>query len=332
MAAAQGRERASEGRPARPLVGRAAEPDVPARRRRLVALLPWLALAYAATGFYSVGTGERAVVRRCGAALDEVQPPGLHFGFPFGIDRVTRVKVFEVKRVGVNVTLSARALGRLGRPREAECLTGDRNLILVSAVVQYRIEDAKAYLFRAADVPELVRDAAASALTSVISAMEVDDVLTVRRHEIRNEVRRAAQEALERYGVGVRVMAVALEGVSPPKEVAEAFRDVTSAREDRERAINEAKGYRNRLLPRSRGEATARLTGAEGAARKTVREAEGRAERFRLVAERLSEGRQLTVRRLILETMEEVLPRTRKVILDGNAQGTLDLGLIEWEE
>jgi len=292
-------------------------------------LLPWLVLAYLATGFYSVRPSEQAVVRRWGGALGRLRSPGLHFGFPYGIDRVSRVRVLESKRVGVGTTLAERVLGRRAEPQRAECLTGDRNLILVSAIVQYQIKDPKAYLFNVADVPVLVRNAAASALSSLIAGMNVDDILTVQRDAVQVRALRATQTALDRYRAGVQVTVVSLEGVAPPQEVADAFRDVTSARGDKQRAINEARGYANRLIPRARGEAHRILAEAEAYREEIVRRAEGEAERFVRVAAELSNNRQLTVRRLILETMEEVLPRLNKVILDGHA---VDLGLFEAKE
>jgi len=300
----------------------------PARPRRWWRALPWLAAAYVATGFYAVQPNERAVVQRCGRMLPELRDPGLHFGFPCGIDRVTRVKMFELKRVGVGVGLAARELGR-GDTQQAECLTGDRNLIQVSAVVQYRIENARAALFAVADVPQLVAAAASARLAEQIAGMKVDDVLTVERVAVQRDVQQAAQATLDRCAAGVQIAGVTLEAAAPPAEVAEAFRDVTAAREDRQRAINEADGYAGRLLPQTRGEVQQLHTQAAAYSAKVVKEAAGDAERFERMAENLALGRELTVRRLIFETLEKVLPRMKKVVLDPAARQGLDLGIIE---
>ena len=308
------------------------DPRRPRRRRRWVGVPVWLALAYVATGFYSVQPNERAVVRRCGRALPGLRGPGLHFGLPYGFDRIDRVKVLELKRIGVGMGLSDRAVGRRAGPRQAEGLTGDRNLILISAIVQYRIADARAYLFAISDVPALVESVVASSLSSVIASMNVDDVLTVQRIAIQNEVVRASQVTLDRHGAGVQVTSVSLEGVTPPQEVARAFRDVTSAREDRLRTINEALGYANRLLPKARGEAQRMLLEAEGFSTEVVRKAEGDAERFTKIAAQLRQDRELTAKRLILETMEDVLPRLKKIVVGGGADENLDLGLFEAEQ
>jgi len=298
------------------------------------ALLPWIALAYVLTGFYSVKPDERAVVRRCGKALPELRRPGLHFGFPYGIDRVTRLRVAEIKRAGVGMNLSERVLGRRARPQDAECLTGDRNLILASAIVQYKITDADptAHLFNTTDVATLVSNVAASTLSSMVSSMNVDDVLTVQRIAIQEEVKRATQALLDRYGAGVDVTGVTLENVTPPQEVAEAFRDVTSARGDQQRLINEAEGYARRMNAIIEGEVDGIFNEAKAFATTVTQKAHGDADSFNSIVAQLSLDRQLTVKRLILETMEEVLPRLKKIVLDPGAQRSIDLGLIEEDQ
>ena len=308
----------------------------------LLVLLAGLVVAWLATGVYAVRHNERAVVQRCGRALDELRGPGLHFGFPYGIDVVKRLKVLETKRVAVGVALGERALGRKIEPQQAETLTGDRNLIVVSAVVHYTIrydpadedpvEELKAYLFRAADVPELVRAAAAAALIPVISGMGVDDVITVGRETIRAEVKLRTQQALDRCGVAVVVTDVLIEDQGPPQEVADAFRDVTNAVADMERTIDEAEGYRDRVLPRARGEAKRTRIEAEGFATEVVQKARGDAARFEQIAAQAATSRDLTARRLVLETVEEVLPRLRKVVIGAKARKGLDLGIIEANE
>lgn len=301
-------------------------------RSRRAAWVWWLAAGYVATGFYAVRPTEQAVVRRCGRALDRVRSPGLHFGFPYGIDRVSRVKVFERKRAAVGTTLTERSLGRGGGPQQAECLTGDRNLVHVSAIVQYQVVEPRAYLFGTTDVPTLVRDVAASALADVIAGMDIDSILTVERIAIQNEVLRASQAALDRYGTGVHVASVSIESAAPPPEVADAFSDVTSARGDRQRTINEAEGYAKRLIPQARGEAQRMLYEAQAFRDEAIAKAGGDADRFLKMAAEVSNHRALTALRLLLETLEEVLPRLKKVVVDGHARNALDLGLVEGKE
>ena len=300
-------------------------------RITLLLLVAALAIGYLATGLYTVQPNEVAVVRRCGKLLEGVRDPGLHFGLPYGFDRVDKLRLMELKRVGVGIGLADRSVGRRLQPQQAEALTGDRNLILISAVVQYRIAAPEEFLLATQDVAGLIEDAAGSALTSVISSMSVDDVLTTQRIAVQNNVRQRAQKLLRRYGVGVEIVSVSLEGTAPPQEVAAAFRDVISAREDKQRAENEAEGYRNRLAPQARGEAKRTLLEAEAYADELARMAEGDAARFAQMAGELKGGRKLTSRRLILETMERVLPRLKKVVVDADAGQQLDLGIYAGE-
>jgi membrane protease subunit HflK len=294
------------------------------------ALLVWLA-----TGVFFVRTNEQAVVRRFGRMQPAVRTPGLHLGLPVGLDRVDRLWVQETKRVAVGIDLTGRTLGRQAEPRQAECLTGDLNLIIVSAVVQYRIAEPKAYVSNVADVAGLVQRVAASELSRIVAGMGVDDILTVKRNAIQIEAREAVQAALDSYEAGViltRPIALSNEGVRPPAEVADAFHDVTRAREDKQRAINVARGYANRILPEARGGAYRMESDAEAYAQEVEQTAWGDAERFVKEAAELKKNRDLTLRRLILEAMEEILPRLRKVVVDPRTGETLDLGLIETEE
>jgi membrane protease subunit HflK len=157
-----------------------------------------------------VEPNQRAVVWRCGRILPELSAPGVHFGLPWGIDRVTRLKIHEQKRVGVGLSLDDRNLGRAVQPRGDECLAGDRNLIAVSAVVQYEILDAKAYLVRTADVPAAIEDLATAELSAAIATRAVDDILTVGRLEIQQQVLAAVRGRLaewqrEGQGLGVQL-------------------------------------------------------------------------------------------------------------------------------
>jgi membrane protease subunit HflK len=295
----------------------------------LAALAVW-----AATGVYVVQPDQRAVVWRCGRILSDPGVPGIHFGLPWGIDRVTRLKIYEQKRVGIGLSLEDRNLGRAVEPRRAECLAGDRNLIAISAVVQYEILDAKAYLVRTADVPAAIENLATAELSAAIASRAVDDIFTLGRLEIQQQVLAAVRERLAQWerkgqGLGVRVNSVTLEAVRPPQEVDEAFRDVISAREDRLRAVNEAEAFAAALLPGARGEAERIRLEAEGSAAEMQEKARGEADRFTRMAAQLGSGREVTVRRLILETLEEVLPRLKKIILDDGARKQLDLGVIE---
>jgi modulator of FtsH protease HflK len=292
-------------------------------------------VAWAATSVYVVQPNERAVVWRCGKIVAE-SGPGIHLGFPYGIDRITRLKMFEQKMVGIGQDLNDRDRGRAADPRRAECLTGDRNLIAVPAIVQYDIVHAKDYLSRTGDVSAMIENLTRAALSTVVASMPVDDVFTVGRLEIQQKVLAAVKQRLAQLdkdgqGLGVQINSMTLQEVLPPGEVKDAFGDVLAAREDRQRAINEAEGYANALLPTARGEAERVRLLAEGYKVQVVKQSRGEADRFNNMVAKLSRGRALTVKRLVLETLEEVLPRVKKVVLDQRAGKQLDLGLIQDE-
>jgi len=291
-------------------------------------------VCWAASGLCVVQPNERAVVWRFGRILPETWMPGLHFGLPYGLDRVSRMKMFEQKRVSVGGGPEDRDQGRTADARRAECLAGDRNLVQVSAVVQYEIVDARDYLARAGDVPATIENLAAAELSSQVAARCVDDILTTRRGEIQQNVAAALKDHLDRLkeqglGIGVRVNSVTLETDQPPQEAAPAFRDVVAAREDRQRTINEAEGYAAASLPSARGESQRIRLEAEGAAAEVQEKARGEADRFERMLAELAGGRELTVRRLMLETFEEILPRMKKIVVDDGAGKPVDLGILE---
>jgi membrane protease subunit HflK len=304
-------------------------------RRRIACVLAIVAVViWSVSGIYVIQPNERAVVWRCGRILPDVSMPGIHFGLPYGLDRVSRVKMFEQKRVGIGSGLDDRNRGRTAEPRRAECLAGDRNLIEVSAVVQYEIVDAKEYLVRASDVPATIENLATAELSSQVASRAVDDIFTTGRADIQLHVLTALKERLgqlerDGLGIGVQVNAVTLDLDQPPQEVEPAFRDVVAAREDRQRAINEAEGYAAALLPSARGEADRVRREAEGAAAEATEKARGEADRFDRMLTQLTSGRELTIQRLVLETLEEVLPRLKKIVVDERSGKPIDLGILE---
>ncbi len=312
-----------------PAAGRTAGgPERPSSPWGLAGVLALLAAAYAATGFYTVQPNEQAAVVRFGRMLPVLRGPGPHLGLPAGMDRAIRLRMQEPRRVAVDVRPAA---GRPDRdaPGLPECLTGDRALLNVSAVVQYGVTNARAFLFSAADVPRLVSDAAAAGLSAAVAAMKADDLLAAERIPIQDRVRRETQTLADRYGLGVQIVSVALEEVAPPEGVAAAFRAAGAAREDRRRTIDEARDGTNRLARLARGEAEQVTLAARGEADETVQRARAEAESFRQMVAHLDAARELTILRLILETAEEVLPRMNKVLVDGAARRTLDLGVTE---
>ncbi|MDW8367701.1 MAG: FtsH protease activity modulator HflK, partial [Abditibacteriales bacterium] len=227
-------------------------------------------ILYLLSGIYFVQPDEQAIVQRFGRALPERVPPGVHYRLPFPIDRVNKLKVRQVRQVTVGAELAGQPLGQ-APTRRAEFLTGDQNLVNVVMTVQYTVADPLAYLFRAQDVEALIAKAAEAGLAQAVAERTVDSLLTTGKVEAQNAIRQTAQRILHgQYDVGITITAVTITQTTPPAEVADAFRDVASARADRDRIINEAYAYANDILPKARGEAKKLLNEAHAYRTKKV--------------------------------------------------------------
>ena len=286
--------------------------------------LPWIVLAivviWLLTGFYMVRPGEQGVVRRFGAYVYSTSP-GLRYHIPYPVEVVDKVSLTEIRRVEIGY----RTVG--GVPRnvhlESHMLTGDENIVNVTMIVQYRVSDAKSYLFNVRGQIELIRDATESALRQVIGMHSIDDVLTSGKQQIQDEIRGKLDDLLHTYRLGVHVTAVQLQDVHPPQEVIHAFKDVASAKEDKNKMINKAQGYRNEVIPKAKGEAVQMIQRAEGAKVDRIKRAEGDVQKFTMVLKQYRKAKDVTRRRLYIETMEAVLPAAKKIILTEPGQVSL---------
>jgi membrane protease subunit HflK len=291
-------------------------------RRRV---LGGLAAFWLASSLYIVPADQQAVETRFGKVVAPRVMPGLHLSLPWPIDQVHRLKVQQLQRVVIGGEISDGVLGRV-QPLAAQFLTGDQNIIQMRVVVQYSVALPADYLFQAQDVARAVGTAVESELARRVARRRVDDVLTTEKAAIQEEARAAGQRTLNDYQVGVRIASVNIEAVRPPPEAADAFRDVASARADSARIVNESQGYANDLLPKARGEAQQMLEAAEGYKLKKINEAQGDASRFTQVAAEYARASEVNGRRLYMETLEQVLPRIKKLFVDKN--GSLDLTIL----
>lgn len=283
-------------------------------------------LGWAATGIYIVNPDELGVVKRFGQ-FAYTTGPGPHWHLPVPIETVLKPKVTQVRRVEVGFrTVSGGPPARYQRvPQEAHMLTGDENIVSCEFIVQYRVKDPKQFLFEVRDPDGAVRAAAEASMREVVGRNLVDDVLTEQREKIQVESTELLQSILDLYKAGVRVDYVKLQDVYPPEAVIDAFRDVASAREDRERLKNEADAYANDILPKARGEAKLRLNEAEGYREGRIKTAEGDAARFRSVLAEYERAKDVTRRRLYLDSMREVLSKVKIVLNEGKGGGVLPL-------
>jgi membrane protease subunit HflK len=286
--------------------------------RLAVRIVVILALAaWVLSSVYVIRPSELAVVLRFGAPLPDLLRPGLHL-CPRGVERVLRVEATRAFTLSVGFE----DRGGTEAPREdALWLTGDTNILTVRIAIQYQISDPAQYLLRTQDPPEVLRRATETALTQVVAATGVDDILTTGRAVFVERVRRRAQEVLDGYGAGVHLVSLALRSAEPPSTVIAAFQDVQNARSDREKVINEARGYANETVPRARGDAETMTAAAAAERGRRVEAAKGDAGRFEAV--RAAAGSAEAFRqRVYLETLERVMPRVRVYVVEGGSGGT----------
>jgi membrane protease subunit HflK len=278
-------------------------------------------LIYLASGVCIVKPEQQAFVKRFG----ELQPvpfsPGTHYRMPYPIDSVVYIKPNKVESVSVG-TWTDMTKSAEGEPIQVglgtEFLTGDENIVHITLNVQYKVGDPADYLVTSTSPESLVRLATEMALTQVVAQTQVDDLLTSGKQWVLAQVKQRAQEELDDLNAGILIIAANFAGVTPPAEVADAFKDVASALEDRDRLINEAQGHYNEGIPRARGEAERQIQEALAHKKSTINRAQGEADRFLATLKEFQQARnaRLSLLRLYTETMEEVLPGMKKYIID----------------
>jgi membrane protease subunit HflK len=270
--------------------------------RKFVPFAALLLLAfYVLSGFYSVQPGEIAVIRRFGKVITPNPGSGLHYRFPSPIDQIDIVAVDAVRRSETSPTLM---------------VTGDQNLVNIRLSIQYVVDDPQAFLLNVVDPPSLVVQAGEAAMRQVVAGETVDALLTIDKNEIQEKTDQLTQSALDNYKAGIRVIGVQLLESSPPLEVADAFRDVASAREDMNTYINEALAYKNQILPEARGSATSTIQAANAFLADKIGQASGEAGIFTSQLNAYKQAPDITRLRLYLEAAETALIGARKFILD----------------
>ncbi|WP_291330188.1 FtsH protease activity modulator HflK [Desulfovibrio sp. UCD-KL4C] len=277
------------------------------------------------SGIYIVEPDEVGVVTRFGKYVTTTNP-GPHYHLPVPIESVMKPQVTRIRRVEVGFRSfgSSRSFTQgqsRNVPEESLMLTGDENIVDVQFIVQYQIKDPVEYLFQVTNQDKTIQDAAEAAMREIIGKTKIELALTTGKLQIQTETRILLQSIVDSYKLGVNVLAVQLQNVHPPTEVVDAFKDVASAREDKSRYINEAEAYRNDILPKARGQAAVILNKAQAYKETKVLEAEGQAKRFMAVYHEYSKAKDITVKRLYLETMQNILsnPEVTKVILSDKA-------------
>ena len=302
-------------------------------RRLAWGLLGLAIISYLLTGIYVIDPGEAGVVRRFGAVIVPRSEPGLHYRLPWPIDRVDIVNVNDVRRETVGILEPEEDHTHPEPPSKLQLLSGDTNVIDIEIIVQYQVRDPAAYLLNIDYAPYLlVRDVARQAVSELLTRQPVDAILTTERQSLQQAIRTEMQRRLDNYDSGLAVVGINLQKAFPPDEVAAAFTDVNSAREDKARAINEASGYANSIIPEARGQARQILANAQATASTTLAEANGASQAFAAVLAEYEDnaqiyGEDVTRYRLYLETLEKVLPRVQVYAIDSTNGGTVNLRL-----
>lgn len=261
----------------------------------VVLLLIWLAYDM----FYAIDQQQRGVVLRFGEYQTTLQP-GLSMRMPRPFERVIKVNTGQISTVS----------------HEALMLTQDENIVDVEIAVQWRIQTPENYLFEVSEPDETLRQVVESGIREIIGRSTLDFVLTEGRGEIEDEQKQLMQNLLDSYEVGILVVSVDMQPAQPPDPVKDAFDDAIKAREDEQRQINQAEAYRNDIIPRARGQAARLREESLGYKDRIVARAEGQASRFEQLLAEYQDAPEVTRQRLYLDTMEYVLQRNSKVLMD----------------
>jgi membrane protease subunit HflK len=277
-------------------------------------------LIWLGSGFFIVQEGQQAVITQFGKYHTTVGA-GFNWRLPFPVQRHETVAVTQIRSVDVGNDSIVPATGL----RQSAMLTADENIVEIKFAVQYRLSNARDFLFESRDPEAAVVKAAETAVREVVGKMRMDAALAEERDQIGPRVRALMQTILDRYKVGVEVVGINLQqgGVRPPEQVQAAFDDVLKAAQERERAKNEAEAYANDVVPRARGAADRLNEEAEGYRARIVAQAEGDSQRFRSILTEYQKAPQVTRERLYVDTMQEVYSNVTKVLVDSKSGNNL---------
>jgi membrane protease subunit HflK len=280
-----------------------------------VVVLIWLG-----TGFFIVQEGQQAVITQFGRYKSTVNA-GFNWRLPYPIQRHELVFVTQIRSVDVGRDVVMKATGL----KESAMLTQDENILDIKFAVQYRLSDARAFLFESKNPGEAVVQAAETAVREVVGRMKMDAALSEERDQIAPQVRALMQTILDRYKVGVEIVGINLQqgGVRPPEQVQASFDDVLKAGQERERAKNEAEAYANDVVPRAVGSASRLKQEADAYKARVIAQAQGDAQRFRSVYAEYQKAPQVTRDRMYLDTMQQIYANVTKVVVESRQGSSL---------
>ena len=282
-----------------------------------VGVLLWLG-----SGFYIVQEGQASVVLRFGEFKQLVDRAGFtwRLPYPFETNEIVNTQQLRTVEVGYRNAVRNKTL------RESLILTLDQSIVDLQFTIQYRIGNARDYLFNnvLGPVPEeIVRQAAETAMREIVGRKGIDQVLYEEKEQVAKDAREQIQGILDRYKVGISVVDVTIQQAQPPEQVQAAFEDANKAAQDREGLINEGQAYANDVIPRARGTAARLIEEANGYRERVIAAAEGDASRFNSVLTEYAKAPQVTRERMYLETMQQIYSNTSKVLIDSKSAGNL---------
>ena len=285
-----------------------------------------IALLWLSSGIYFVKADEKGVVLRFGE-YNRTTDSGLNYHLPYPIETVATPRVTAINRVEIGFHSGGAVRSKTGEasiPEEGLMLTGDENIVDVNFEVQWKISDAPNFLFNVRNPEDTVKAVSESAMREIIGKNLIATVLAEGKLQVEVGTKKLIQETLDSYQSGIEVITVNLLKADPPAQVIDAFRDVQTARADLETSRNQAEAYRNDVLPKARGMAQQMILEAEGYKQEVIARAEGEASRFLAVYNEFKQARDVTKKRIYLETMEEILQGMNKIIIEGkNSQGVV---------
>lgn len=307
------------------------EIEIPPIKKGLIGIiiLVIVGLILLFTSFFVIEADEAGVIRRFGKYVRTTNP-GLNLKIPFGIETLNKVKVkrvykeefgFRTIKPGVTTQYAKR-----GYESESRMLTGDLNIAIVEWIVQYRIKDPVKYLFNVRYINESIRNIAESTMRRLVGDYSVDEVVILGRRDIAYETKTEMQKLLDNYETGIEITNINLLDVNPPDPVKPAFNAVNSAKQEREKMINNAWEEYNNIIPKAKGEAEQTISEAEGYAIDRINRAKGNAEKFNAIYSEYRNAKTVTRKRLYLETMAEILPKIEEIyIIDSKQKNILPL-------
>ena len=296
----------------------------------LFLILVGVLVGWGSLGAFTLKPGEAAVLLFLGKHNETITQDGFHLRLPPPLMTRAIVNYAELRNEDFGFDGRDEANVKGDKVIEATMQTSDNNIVLVAFAVQYEIKDAFFFHYRIANPAAMVRDAAQAAMREVVGRMTVDDVLRRQRALVTSETTRILQDILDGYESGVHIEAVQLQDVNAPTPVQASFEDVVAANQDKSRLVNQAEGYSNELLPAARAEAGELIAAADAYREAKVAEATGEAERFRSLLVEYAKAPEVTQKRLYLETMEEIMPKVDKVIIEKGSTASGPAVLATW--